>query len=61
MLEGEYGYENIVSGVPVMLGSKGVEKIIELHLDEEQKALFANSVNSVQSLVDTLESKFFNN
>lgn len=59
MLEGEYGYENIVSGVPVMLGSKGVEKVIDLHLTSEQKALFSQSVASVQELVDTLESKFF--
>ena len=58
-LEGEYGYENIVSGVPVMLGSGGVEKVIELHLTNKQKALFAQSVASVQELVDTLESKFF--
>ena len=59
MLEGEYGYENIVSGVPVMLGANGVEKIIELNLNDEQKKMFAQSVNSVQGLVDTLNSKFF--
>lgn len=59
-LQGEYGYKNIVSGVPVMLGSKGVEKVIELNLTQEQKELFANSVSSVQELVDTLnENKFF--
>lgn len=60
MLESEYGYENIVSGVPVMLGVNGVEKVIELNLREEQKAQFSKSVASVQELVDTLESKFFN-
>ncbi|WP_072680757.1 malate dehydrogenase [Arcobacter sp. LA11] len=59
MLDGEYDYENIVGGVPVMLGSNGVEKIIELNLNEEQKALFANSVSSVQELVDTLNTKYF--
>ena len=59
-LDGEYGYENIVGGVPVMLGSNGIEKIIELKLDEEQKALFSKSVASVQELVDTLNSKYFN-
>lgn len=61
MLEGEYGYENIVSGVPVMLGSNGVEKVIELNLKEEQKKQFAKSVSSVQELVDILEEKFLNN
>ena len=59
MLEGEYGYENIVSGVPVMLGANGVEKIIELNLDDKQKEMFKQSVNSVQGLVDTLNTKFF--
>lgn len=60
MLEGEYGYENIVSGVPIMIGINGVEKVIELNLKEEQKEQFSKSIASVQELVDTLESKFFN-
>ena len=60
LLEGEYGYENIVGGFTVMLVSKGVEKIIELNLDKNQKELFDNSINSVKELVDTLETKFFN-
>ena len=60
MLEGEYGYSDIVSGVPVMLGSNGVEKIIELNLKEEQKMQFAKSVSSVQELVDILNKNFFN-
>ena len=59
LLEGEYGYENIVGGVPVMLGSNGIEKIIELNLNKSQEAQFKKSVASVQELVDTLESKFF--
>lgn len=60
MLECEYGYSDIVSGVPVMLGSNGVEKIIELNLKEEQKMQFAKSVSSVQELVDILNKNFFN-
>ncbi|QKF82248.1 malate dehydrogenase [Halarcobacter ebronensis] len=59
MLDGEYGYKNVVAGVPVMLGSKGVEKIMELKLTDEQKRLFANSVDSVQSLINVLEERFF--
>ncbi|WP_346726243.1 hypothetical protein [Arcobacter acticola] len=55
----EYDCKNVVSGVPVMLGSNGIEKIIELKLNEEQKELFANSVASVQELIDTLDEKFF--
>ena len=60
MLEGEYGYEGDIAGVPVMLGSKGVEKIIELNLNKEQEALFASSVASVKELTTTLDEKFFN-
>ncbi|MDX9796623.1 MAG: malate dehydrogenase, partial [Arcobacteraceae bacterium] len=61
MLEGEYGFNDIVSGVPVMLGKNGVEKVIELHLNQSQKELFARSVDSVQQLVDTLiENDFLN-
>lgn len=58
-LEGEYGYENIVSGVPIMLGKNGVEKIIELHLNQIQKEQFSKSISSVQELINTLENKFF--
>ena len=57
MLEGEYGYNNIVSGVPVMLGSNGVEKVIELNLKEEQKNQFAKSIASVQELINILKEK----
>lgn len=60
MLKGEYGYENVVGGVPVMLGSNGIEKIIELKLDTHQKELFENSIKSVSGLIQTLDNKFFN-
>ena len=60
MLEGEYGYNDVVSGVPVMLGKNGVEKVIELHLSQAQEELFSKSVSSVQQLIDTLkEDNFF--
>jgi malate dehydrogenase len=59
LLEGEYGYENIVSGVPIMLGKNGVEKVIELNLTEEQKELFSKSIASVKELVDTLNKNNF--
>jgi malate dehydrogenase len=41
-------------GVPVILGSKGVEKIIELQLTDSEKADFAKSVDAVKSLVATM-------
>lgn len=60
MLDGEFGYSDVVSGVPVMLGANGAEKIIEVTLDEREKAMFAKSCDSVQSLIDTLNTnKFF--
>ena len=59
-LEGEYGYDDVVSGVPVMIGANGAEKIIEVTLNEKEKEMFARSCNSVQTLIDTLnENKFF--
>jgi malate dehydrogenase len=60
-LEGEYGANNIVSGVPVMIGADGVEKVItEMVLKHKQKEKFQRSVADVQEMVDTLyELKFF--
>ena len=54
MLQGEYGYSEIVSGVPVMIGANGVQKVIEMTLNDLQKTRFKNSVASVQDMVDSL-------
>jgi len=51
-LDGEYGYSDVVCGVPVMLGANGAEKIIEVTLNDKEKDMFKNSINSVQELVD---------
>lgn len=58
MLQGEYGYENIVAGVPVVLGKDGFEKIVELELNEEQKAQFAKSIASIKELVNIIDNNF---
>lgn len=58
MLQGEYGYENIVAGVPVVLGKDGFEKIVELELNEEQKAQFAKSISAIKELVTTIDNNF---
>ncbi len=59
-LDGEYGFSDVVSGVPVMIGANGAEKIIEVTLDDKEKAMFAKSCASVQTLIDTLnENNFF--
>ena len=60
ILDGEYGYKDISVGVPVVLGARGVEKIIELELDDEIKAKFKTSVDSIQNGIDILnENNFF--
>lgn len=58
-LDGEYGYHDVVSGVPVMLGANGVEKIIEITLDDAEKKMFSDSCASVQTLIDTLNANNF--
>ena len=59
ILDGEYGYRDVAVGVPVVLGAKGVEKIIELQLDEETKEKFAISVKSIQDGINILEENNF--
>ena len=49
-LNGEYGVKNIYAGVPVIIGKGGVEKINEVDLDENEKAQFMNSIDSVKKL-----------
>jgi malate dehydrogenase len=51
-LEGEYGYKDLFIGVPCIIGGKGVEKIIEIPLSDDEKAALAKSVKSVQAVVD---------
>lgn len=58
-LEGEYGYSDVVSGVPVMLGANGAEKIIEVTLNESEQEMFKNSCASVQQLINTLNKNNF--
>jgi len=58
-LNGEYGYKDVVSGVPVMLGAGGVEKVIEVTLNEKEQEMFRQSCASVQKLIDTLNKNNF--
>jgi len=51
-LNGEYGLSNIYVGVPVVVGANGVERVVEVQLDESEKAMFEKSVASVQTLVE---------
>jgi malate dehydrogenase len=51
-LDGEYGYKDLFMGVPCVIGGKGVEKIIDIPLTDEEKAMLAKSAKSVQAVVD---------
>ncbi len=51
-LEGEYGYNDLFIGVPCVIGGKGVERIVEIPLSEDEKAMLAKSAKSVQAVVD---------
>jgi len=55
-LEGEYGIKDIFVGVPVILGEKGIEKIIELKLTEGEMELLHNSASSVKEMMDALDN-----
>jgi len=59
ILDGEYGYKDVSVGVPVVLGAMGVYKIIELDLDEDIKAKFKISVDSIREGIDILEENNF--
>ena len=51
-LNGEYGVKDLYVGVPVIIGSTGVEKIIELNLSIDEKNKFNKSIQSVRDLFD---------
>jgi malate dehydrogenase len=57
LLEGEYGINGLFVGVPVKLGSKGIEKIYEIKLTDEEKAALQKSAGAVQELVEVLKTK----
>ena len=49
-LNGEYGVKNLYAGVPVIIGASGVEKIIELDLNNVEKEGFKKSIKAVEDL-----------
>lgn len=51
-LNGEFGLKDTYVGVPVVIGAGGVEKVVELQMDDAEKAMFAKSVASVQGLIE---------
>ena len=55
-LDGEYGVKDIYVDVPVILGAQGVEKVIELKLNDEERAAFLRSVEVVRTAVSHLKT-----
>jgi malate dehydrogenase len=53
-LSGEYGVQNLYVGVPVIIGAGGIEKVVEIELNEEERRAFSNSTESVKSLIGAI-------
>ena len=51
-LDGQYGVKNLYAGVPVIIGNKGIEKVIEINLSGEEKKNFDHSINAVKELFE---------
>ena len=50
-LNGEYGLKGMYVGVPVVIGAGGVERVVEISLNEDEKKMFNKSVDAVRGLV----------
>ncbi|MDB4075983.1 malate dehydrogenase, partial [Crocinitomicaceae bacterium] len=55
-LDGEYGMKDIFLGVPVVLGKDGIERIIELDLNEEEMAMLKESAEAVKNVMSVLDN-----
>lgn len=58
LLNGEYGINGLYAGVPVIIGAGGVEKVIEVDLDEKETAAFNVSIDAVKDLTQWVENNF---
>ena len=56
-LDGEYGYHDLYMGVPCVIGGGGVEKIVELELTDDERAMLKKSAASVQGIVDVVKAQ----
>lgn len=54
LLEGEYGVSDVFAGVPVILNSEGVKEIVEIHMSDEEKNKFKNSINVIKEYIKRL-------
>jgi malate dehydrogenase len=53
-LDGQYGVKDLYVGVPVVIGGAGVERVVEIDLNAEERALFDKSVTAVRGLIDAV-------
>ena len=56
LLQGQYGVKDVYVGVPVVIGAGGVERIVEITLDSEEKAAFDKSVAGVRELIEVVKT-----
>lgn len=55
-LDGQYGIDGLYVGVPVVIGENGVERVLEVTFNDDEKAMFEKSVNSVKGLIEACKS-----
>jgi malate dehydrogenase len=55
LLEGEYGVQGLYVGVPCVIGDGGVERVLEVEMNAEERKLFDASVQHVRALVDQIQ------
>ncbi len=54
--DGQFGLDGLYVGVPVIIGAGGVERVVEIELNDDERAMFDNSVNAVRGLLDACRS-----
>ena len=55
LLDGEYGYEDVCIGVPAIVGTEGIQKIIELKLNNSEQDIFDKGINSIKEAIKALK------
>ena len=55
-LQGEYGFNDLYLGVPCMLGANGLERIVEVELEESERSALETSAEHVKSTVESLKA-----
>jgi malate dehydrogenase len=56
MLDGQYGLDDICIGVPCIIGKNGIEEILEIRLDDNEKAMLAKSAGAVRAMNGDLKN-----